>query len=48
MEYDAVLNKITSTYVGKRGLGKPIAAKEEQQLVDHQTKNADGDVSEKG
>ncbi|PSS13896.1 Glutamate--tRNA ligase [Actinidia chinensis var. chinensis] len=51
VEYDAVLNKITSTYVGKRGLGKPIAAKakgKEQQFVDHQTKNANGDVSDKG
>ena len=50
MEYDAVLNKITSTYVGKRGLGKPIAAKakgKEQQFVDHQIKNANGDVSDK-
>ncbi|GFY99681.1 glutamyl/glutaminyl-tRNA synthetase, class Ic [Actinidia rufa] len=51
VEYDAILNKITSTYVGKRGLGKPIAAKakgKEQQFVDHQTKNANGDVSDKG
>ncbi|PSS08412.1 Glutamate--tRNA ligase [Actinidia chinensis var. chinensis] len=51
VEYDTILNKITSTYVGKRGLGKPIAAKakgKEQQLVDHQTKNANGDVSDKG
>ncbi|XP_052194465.1 glutamate--tRNA ligase, cytoplasmic [Diospyros lotus] len=50
-EYDAVLHEVTSTYVGKRGLGKPAAAKvraKEQQAVDHHSKNVNGDVTEKG
>lgn len=50
-EYDVVLNKVTSAYVGKRVLGKPVAAKakgKEQQLVDQQSKNANSNVNDKG
>ncbi|KDP23319.1 hypothetical protein JCGZ_23152 [Jatropha curcas] len=42
VEYSDALNEVTSTYVGKRGLGKPATAKlKEQQVVN-------GDISEKG
>uniref|UniRef100_A0A5B7BD11 glutamate--tRNA ligase n=1 Tax=Davidia involucrata TaxID=16924 RepID=A0A5B7BD11_DAVIN len=44
MEYGAVLDEVTATYVGKRGLGKPIApkAKEKEQ------KSVNVDINEKG
>ncbi|XP_065852298.1 glutamate--tRNA ligase, cytoplasmic [Euphorbia lathyris] len=41
-EYSDALNEVTSTYVGKRGAGKPVTAKPKEQQV------ANGDVSEKG
>lgn len=41
-EYSDALNEIISTYVGKRGLGKPVAAKPKGQQV------VSGDVPEKG
>ncbi|TXG57214.1 hypothetical protein EZV62_018527 [Acer yangbiense] len=48
-EYSDSLNEITATYVGKRGLGKPVAPKsKEQQGVNNPSKGANGDVFEKG
>ncbi|XP_057961886.1 glutamate--tRNA ligase, cytoplasmic [Malania oleifera] len=50
-EYSTVLDEVTATYVGKRGLGKPTAAKakaKEQQAVNHHSKNENGDTNEKG
>ncbi|KAJ9180404.1 hypothetical protein P3X46_008653 [Hevea brasiliensis] len=42
IEYGNGLNEVTTTYVGKRGLGKPVTAKsKEQQVVNR-------DMSEKG
>lgn len=50
-DYDTVLNEITRTYIGKRGLGKPVPAKmkeKEQQGANNHVKNVNGDASEKG
>ncbi|KAA8545332.1 hypothetical protein F0562_020116 [Nyssa sinensis] len=44
VEYGAVLDEVTATYVGKRGLGKPIASKVKEK--EHQSVN--GDINEKG
>lgn len=45
-EYGDVLNEITATYVGKRGLGKPATKSRDNQVTtDHI--NVNGDVSEK-
>ncbi|XP_050221692.1 glutamate--tRNA ligase, cytoplasmic [Mercurialis annua] len=41
MEYNDALNEVTSTYVSKKGGGKPAAAKSKEQVVN-------GDVTEKG
>lgn len=41
-EYSNELNEVTTTYVGKRGLGKPVTAKSKEQQV------VNGDSSEKG
>ncbi|XAR49213.1 Glutamate--tRNA ligase [Bertholletia excelsa] len=46
-EHDTVLNEVTSAYVGRKGLGKPIKGKE-QQLANPQTKNDNCDVTGKG
>ncbi|KAL7001607.1 glutamate--tRNA ligase [Sarracenia purpurea var. burkii] len=51
VEYDTILNKIISSYVGRRGLGKPSAAKvkgNEQHIAADHTKIANDDVSDKG
>ncbi|XP_059648352.1 glutamate--tRNA ligase, cytoplasmic [Cornus florida] len=51
VEYHGVLDEITSTYVGKRGVGKPITPEvkeKEQQGVNNHSKNVSGDVNEKG
>ncbi|KAJ0094741.1 hypothetical protein Patl1_15316 [Pistacia atlantica] len=42
------LNEVTSMYVGKRGVGKPAAAKSKEQQVLQQSKSVNADVSEKG
>ncbi|KAL5828019.1 hypothetical protein ACOSQ3_019850 [Xanthoceras sorbifolium] len=48
-EHSDSLNEITATYVGKRGLGKPVTAKsKEPEGVNNQSKGVNGDVSEKG
>ncbi|KAK9291427.1 hypothetical protein L1049_019374 [Liquidambar formosana] len=50
-EHSAVLNEVTATYAGKRGLGKPTKAtlkEKEQQGVSHDLKNGNGDINEKG
>lgn len=50
-EYNTVLNEVTGTYVGKRGLGKPMPAKmkeKEQQGINNHMKNVSGDANEKG
>ncbi|XP_061370992.1 glutamate--tRNA ligase, cytoplasmic [Gastrolobium bilobum] len=45
-EYGAVLNEVT-TYVGKKGLGEPLATKsKDQPVVTDKVKNVNGDVSE--
>ncbi|GKU91210.1 hypothetical protein SLEP1_g5111 [Rubroshorea leprosula] len=41
-EYSDALNEVTATYVGKRGLGKPVASKPKEQ------QSVNGDISEKG
>ncbi|GLT38579.1 hypothetical protein SLA2020_128210 [Shorea laevis] len=41
-EYSDALNEVTATYVGKKGLGKPVASKPKEQ------QSVNGDISEKG
>ncbi|GLT88480.1 hypothetical protein SLE2022_065050 [Rubroshorea leprosula] len=41
-EYSGALNEVTTTYIGKRGLGKPVASKPKEQ------QSVNGDISEKG
>ncbi|KAJ7973188.1 Glutamate--tRNA ligase [Quillaja saponaria] len=48
-EYSDALNEVTATYVSKKGLGKPVAAKLKDQPVSvNQFKNLNSDTSEKG
>ncbi|KAJ0094945.1 hypothetical protein Patl1_15410 [Pistacia atlantica] len=47
-EYSDSLNEVTSMYVGKRGVGKPVAAKSKEQQGVQQSKSVNADVSEKG
>ncbi|KAM7486673.1 hypothetical protein LguiA_002682 [Lonicera macranthoides] len=49
--YDAVLNEVTTTFVGKKGLGNQLATKpkeKDQKSLNPNAKNANGDVAEKG
>lgn len=47
-EYSDSLDEVAATYVGKRGVGKPAAAKPKEQSVNQQSKSVNGDTTEKG
>ncbi|XP_004495831.1 glutamate--tRNA ligase, cytoplasmic-like [Cicer arietinum] len=47
-EYGTALNEVTTTYIGKKGLGEPSATKpKDHPVVTDKWKNVNGDVSEK-
>ncbi|KAF3454755.1 hypothetical protein FNV43_RR05203 [Rhamnella rubrinervis] len=49
IEYNDALTEVTATYVGKRGVGKPVAAKSKEHSGAIQSaKTVNGEVSEKG
>ncbi|POO04137.1 Glutamyl-tRNA synthetase, archaeal/eukaryotic cytosolic [Trema orientale] len=48
-EYSDALTEVLATYVGKRGLGKPVPVKsKEHQSVSQPTKSVNGDISKAG
>ncbi|XP_044489937.1 glutamate--tRNA ligase, cytoplasmic-like [Mangifera indica] len=47
-EYSDSLNEVTATYVGKKAVGKPVAAKSKEQQGVQQSRSVNADVSEKG